>query len=340
MIPTSALAEAVQHALRAPSVHNTQPWRWRIDEAGGAVELYADLDRHLVATDPERRDLLISCGAALHHLLVALAHAGLTSTVLRVPDPDDSTHLATVTPVESGDGIEGAARDTLADLFPAIRQRHTDRRRFSHRPVPPPLVRDLVDVATGSGALLVPVTRMREQVIAVMADAADRQRWAPGYAAELRMWTRRLGARDGIPPAAIAQQPSGLGHPSGLRSFPHAQLPQPLPPVGHGLPDDAAVFLVLATTADGPLDRLRAGEALSAVLLAATRAGLASTPLSQAVEVAESRDTLRRVLGLPEHPQLLVRIGWPASSATPLPDTPRRDLATVLVVGGQTTPRG
>ena len=88
MSSTQQLADAVVHALRAPSVHNTQPWRWRIDNADGVVELYADRGRHLSATDPEGRDLLISCGAALDHLVVALTHAGLQATIRRFPDPE------------------------------------------------------------------------------------------------------------------------------------------------------------------------------------------------------------------------------------------------------------
>ena len=75
MSRTADLTAAVEHALRAPSVHNTQPWRWRIRP--DAVELHADWNRHLVATDPDRRDLVLSCGAALHHLQVALAARGL-----------------------------------------------------------------------------------------------------------------------------------------------------------------------------------------------------------------------------------------------------------------------
>jgi nitroreductase len=333
MNSTLQLAEAVRHALRAPSVHNTQPWRWRIDDGddddtGGRVELYADLNRHLSATDPQRRDLVISCGAALHHLLVALAHVGLRATVVRMPDPEDLTHLATV--VIDGP-LEGAVGPD-ADLVPAIHRRHTDRRRFSHRPVPSALIRGLVDAAARTDVLLVPVERPHERFTAVLADAAARQRWIPGYPAELQIWTRRHGgAHDGIPPTAIANAPVGLAKPSGLRRFPHAQLSQPLPLAGHGLPDDAAAFLVLATDDDAPVDRLRAGEALSAVLLAATRAGLATTPLSQATEVAATRDLLRRVVGIPEHPQLVLRVGWPATHAAELADTPRRDLAAVLV---------
>ena len=335
MITTSQLAEAVQHAVRAPSVHNTQPWRWRIDSADGTVELYADVNRHLTATDPQRRDLFISCGAALHHLVVALAHLGLRATVLRLPDPEDSTHLATVR-VDSVDKPVGRSVHptlaALADLFPAIHRRHTDRRRFSHRPVPVALIDGLVDAAARSDVLLVPVERPHERFAAVLADAASRQRWVPGYPAELQIWTRRHGgAHDGIPPTAIANAPTGLTGPSGLRNFPHAELSQPMPLAGHGLPDDAAAFLVLATADDEPADRLRAGEALSAVLLAATRAGLATTPLSQATEVTATRDMLRRVVGIPENPQLVLRTGWPASHAAELADTPRRDLTSVLI---------
>jgi nitroreductase len=89
---------------------------------------------------------------------------------------------------------------------------------------------------------------------------------------------------------------------------------------------------VLATHSDGPLDRLRAGEALSAVLLAATQLGLATTPLSQAIEVDVTRKELQhQVLHVPEHPQLIIRIGWPATAAAELPPTPRRNLDAVLL---------
>ena len=85
---------AIEQALRAPSVHNTQPWRWRIRSDG--VELHADWNRHLVATDPDRRDLVLSCGAALHHLQVALAARGTAVQVRHMPDAEDRGHLAPV----------------------------------------------------------------------------------------------------------------------------------------------------------------------------------------------------------------------------------------------------
>src|SRR6185312_6884097 len=81
-------------AIRAPSVHNTQPWRWRVGDS--SLHLYADWSRHLTATDPEGRDLVVSCGASLHHMRVALAALGWGTVVHHVPNPGDPKHLAAI----------------------------------------------------------------------------------------------------------------------------------------------------------------------------------------------------------------------------------------------------
>ena len=327
MIQTAGLGMAVEDALRAPSVHNTQPWRWRIHPE--AVELHADWNRHLPATDPDRRDLILSCGAALHHLQVACAARALAVAVDRLPNPEDRGHLATVA-IRPGPGDPADAA-----LFPMIHRRRTDRRRMSSRPVTAGHVRTLAEQARRSGALLVPVASalMRQRLSAALTGAAYRQESTPGYTAELQMWTRRYAAaRDGVPPASIAPPPVGLTGASPLRQFPRAQLSQPQHLAGHGPADDAAELLVIATVGDDLIDWLRAGEAMSAVLLAATQLELATTPLSQALEVETSRRELQQeVLHLPEHPQLIIRVGWPASGAAELPFTKRRDLSSVLL---------
>jgi nitroreductase len=322
------LAEVVEHALRAPSVHNTQPWLWRIGP--GVVEVHADWTRHLTATDPDRRDLLLSCGAALHHLQVCLAARDMVAHVDRLPDPENLGHLATVR-VQPG---PGDAHD--AALAPSIDRRRTDRRRMSHRAVPSCHIRNLVELASRAGAILLPTTgpALRQRLTTALVKAAHIQAQTPGYLAELQSWThRRAGSRDGIPVANVPPHPVGLLEPFTLRQFPTGRLSQPSQPPGHGPADDAAEFLVLATQGDEPLDRLRAGEAMSAVLLAATQLGLATTPLSQALEVNVTRQELQhQVLHIPEQPQLIVRIGWPATGASELPPTPRRNLRSVLLL--------
>lgn len=330
-MPTRAdLSGAIEDALQAPSIHNTQPWRWRIHS--DSAELHADWDRHLTVTDPDRRDLVLSCGAALHHLQVALAARGFAVDVERVPDPEDSSHLATVL-LNPGDTGAQPDQDRAA-LYPGIAQRRTDRRRMSGRPVPQDNLRSLVDRVQGSGATLLPVTdaAAREQLAALLDDAGKHQYRTPGYASELRMWTHRLPAgHDGIPAANVAPR---TGHYSGsaLRRFPRSALAQPPNPPGHGVGDDAAELLVVTTPADGLPDRLRAGEAMSDVLLAATLMGLATTPLSQGLEIEATRQRIQRdVLGIPEYPQIVIRMGWPATGAAALPMTPRRPLPAVLL---------
>src|SRR5690349_1901651 len=321
------LATAVEHALRAPSVHNTQPWRWRIGD--DTVRLYADWGRHLVATDPDRRDLVLSCGAALHHLLVTLAAQGLEARVDRLPDPDDSGHLAT------GTVRPGAGQPADPTLFRAIERRRTDRRRMSHRPVQPEHLQTLVAQARRAGAVLLPTTdeAMRRRLTAALAEAARSQEPSAGYTVELEVWSRRYAsARDGIPPESISPAPVGGVEASPLRRFPHGRLAQPRQLPGHGPADDAAALLVVATPRDDPLAWLQAGEAVSAALLAATGLGLATTPLSQGVEVDVTRRVIQRaVLHVPEQPQLVLRVGWPASGAAELPRTPRRLLRAVLL---------
>jgi nitroreductase len=319
-VDAALLERAVRLALRAPSFHNTQPWRWRLRRA--EVELHADLTRHLPGTDPDRRDLVISCGAALHHLRVAAAGLGAAVEVDRLPDPENSQHLATIRLVD------GPADRSAAALFGQIARRHTDRRRYSSEPVPAGRLSALVERARGFGVVARPVIEpdVLRRFNEVLRLAAREQRHEPGYLAELLVWTHRYAdAHDGVPSVAVPTR-SGQWDEPHLERFPSGTLAP-----GRDLGADGGTLLVLATPADDTAARLAAGEATSAVLLHATRAGLATAPLSQAVELPAARKRLRGVLGLPDQPQLVIRLGVPLPGAPPLAPTPRRPLASVLL---------
>lgn len=308
-------------AVRAPSVHNTQPWRWAIGHE--TVHLYADLERRLSVTDPGGRDLMLSCGAALHHLRIAAAAAGWGTKVHRLPNPADPDHLASVEFYSR----PAATRDlALSALVP---QRRTDRRRFSSWPVPAGMVADLVSRAAEQGAILVPATepRTRFRLVSAIAEAARRHATDPNYASELGRW---LGggftATDGIPSENIPLRPTRYGD-TQLREFPGGTLTQA---VGDE-DEDAGQLLILATSSDDTVSRLRAGEAMSAVLLAATDFHLSSCPLSEPLENDATRIFLRdHVLDDAAFPQMVLRIGWAPLGSDPVPVTPRRAVDEVL----------
>jgi hypothetical protein len=294
---TEALTEAATAASFAPSIHNTQPWRWRVRP--GALELWAVRDRQLSATDPEGRMLMVSCGTALHHARVALAAQGYQTPVLRLPDPAHPDHLARIT--VGGRGPVGAA---AMRLYQAIALRHTDRRPVTDLPVAPDTLLGIVTAVQAQGAYL--HLLRRDQVIELAAAASYAQA-AEGrdeaFRMELAYWaggTRPGGA--GVPATAIPDQVPQTTVPG--RDF--GQLGTLPVSAAH---DTAATYAILYTDDDGPLGWLCAGEALSAGWLASTELAVSVLPLSAVVEVPSTRHTLRQMLSGLGYPHLVLRFG-------------------------------
>ena len=312
---------AVSLATRAPSIHNSQPWRWRLAE--NSVHLFADTSRMLPATDPDGRDLLLSCGATLHHLRVALAAQGWATIVTRLPNPNQPNHLAAIQFHHQAPSAQDIA------LASAIQHRRTDRRRFSSWAVPPSLLGDLTKLAAEQGAVLLPTTDPidRFKLTMAIAQAALQQETNPDYTNELATWAGRSSlSLEGVP---ASNTPAHDTHhdDTTMRTFPHGTLTQP--PAEDQ--NDAGELLVLATATDEPISRLHAGEAMSAVLLAATDFQLATCPLSQVLEIRATRELVRtRVLDGFGYPQIILRIGWAPAENPPVPETPRRALTEVF----------
>ena len=307
-------------ACRAPSVHNTQPWQWRV--SGAEVRLHTDDRRRLDVLDPDGRDLVISCGAALHHLQVAAAGHGWNARVTRLASEagDGALAVAILRPAR-------IAREH-ARLLEALRRRRTDRRRLTSWPVPVERLKRLAADGTSWGAMVLPVESERTRAtLEHLTFRANRiQQQDERYAGELAAWVR-ADASDGIPvDHVVAGQRSDVTQLD--RVFPGGVLDDPV------LEREASVdgMLIVCTSSDDRLSRLRAGEALSAVWLAATTDGLALVPLTSAMEVDETRRQLQAdVLDDLAFPQLLMRVGWPPMSRSPLPPTPRLPLAKTVV---------
>jgi nitroreductase len=324
----AALRDAVARALRAPSEHNAQPWRWVLGP--DHLDLHVDPTRRLRFTDERGHGVLLGCGAALHHLAVALGDQGWHADVRHQPEGPSGRPLARVRirPATGGPG-PWTARHAAA-----IDRRHTDRRRFSGRSVPTTVLQALDDAARPFGGVLHLAHGGHRAVVAdAMREAAEQQPRQEGYAAELEQWTHRYaGGHDGIPASARLDGPPPAYRDLVLRWFPRGTLRQPR---GGADDRDASVLAVLTAVDDSPVSVLRAGEALSAVLLEATAQGLGTTPITQVLEVAETRERVRHlVVGAHRPPVCVLRLGWPDPLSAPLVPTPRRPLREVLTEVG------
>ena len=308
---------ALSLAVRAPSVHNSQPWQWRVGKH--SLHLYADPDRHLLHTDPDARDMLLSCGAALNHCVVALAALGWQSKIHRLPNPDEGHGLASI------ELYRYPANEVDITLAAAIPRRRTDRRHYSPWPVSQGHLALMGARAARAGVTLRRVGEL-DSLKNLVFQAAMRHAMDYDYMAELATWSGRYGATAGVPARSTPESEPAATIPG--RAFAGAVLAQTaeVDPA-----EDNAVVIALGTAADDDVSRLRAGEVTSLVLLTATALGLASCLITEPLEIPETRAAVRAdVFGADGYPQVLLRIGWAPVNADPLPSTPRRDVSEVV----------
>ncbi|CAN5664915.1 FMN-binding protein Acg [soil metagenome] len=311
------VAEAVNRACRAPSIHNSQPWRFvgSVD----ALRLFVDRDRQ-VDTDSSGRQALLSCGAVLDHLKVAMAATGWASNVDYYPNPNDHTHLASIdfTPMSF---VTDAHRRRAG----AILTRRTDRLPFDA-----PSGWDAFErlLRHGVGDDLAQLDVLADDARPRLAEASQLTEslrlYDSSYHAELAWWTGPFGASDGIPQSSLISAAESDRVDIG-RTFPVTHHPERRSQVA----EDASTVVVLSALADTPRDILNCGQALSATLLDATMAGFATCPLTHMTELEASCDILRHLTGR-ALPQVLIRVGVaPATDSVP-PPTPRRPVEDVL----------
>ncbi len=303
----------LNYAVLAPSVLNTQPWRFSVVDH--KVNIYADRSRQLMVVDADGRELTLSCGAALFHLRVAAYHFGFESAVYPLPDPANPDLLATFALINPR-----RATDDDESLFRAISVRRTNRRAFAETPVSPDVIRVFERVARDSGSRLAVLTTAEEkESVATLVEEGIRLGGEhPEIAAEIREWLRSNSdpRRDGVPDRAQGSwdRRSDVRSPSAV-----------LAPRKRELVENSPAVLVLTTDTDDPKAWLDAGQALAHILLVAANRGLYASYMNQPVEVERLRLELARIVG-GGFPQIVFRVGYPSYRE----GTPRRSVQDVL----------
>jgi nitroreductase len=305
---------AAAAGIRAPSLHNSQPWAFRLRE--GAVDVIIGSGRGVDVGDRTRWAARVACGAAALNARLALAANGTPAVVQIRPDPTDAVLIARLAPAAAL-----PASKVTQNLAGAIARRRSNRTPFWPEPVPADLRARLVNAAQEEACwleLLIGMTALSG--FAEIAQSADRVlRRDPAYQADQAHWIDPSVAGDGVPVGAGTRvaEPQDLLPQRAYSDHPRAQRRDF---------EEEPLIAILGSTGDSAGDQIAAGMALQRVLLTATDAGLATSMISQPIEVPSARDQLQRSLNSGT-PQMAMRIGY----AQPGGLTPRGRLDDAIV---------
>lgn len=325
-VDRARIASVVAVACRAPSIHNTQPWRWVL--RGQDVEVHADRDRQLQVADPDGHSLLISCGAALALTEIAMRAQGWQIDTHRWPDAADRDLLARIRITGHGDPDPRSVAQAGA-----AQQRRSERRPFGDGAIAEPIIEQLRQAAAAPGVFAHFPSRADEMLdLTVAISHADRsQRDDPAYAAEMARWVRAADEpAEGVPVTSVPHVPAGDPRHTDipLRDFEIGMSGAQL--IDRGV-DEHPLLAVIFTPSDSEEQQLRAGEATMRLMIAAEMAGISSCALSQSIDMLAFRERLRTLMAWDDYPQMMLRLG-PRPAGEPAPYAPRRPVDEVLTV--------
>lgn len=313
---------AVRYAILAPSSHNTQPWRF----ISGDRELLicADRTRSLPNIDPFDRELIISCGAALFNLRVALAHFLIPVEITIFPFSAEPDVVARITFPDSGPALK-----ELADLFSAITKRATNRGPYIVEDIPNPVTERLKSAAEAEGldVAFARTSAERERLAKLIAAADRRQFDDPRFRRELASWIHSSRRDDGMPAFSQGFQTlADVANPIAAMIIRTFDVGDGVAATHEQLARGSPLLIALSSPTDDNQGWLAAGMGLQHLLLAATELGYSTSYLNQPIEVSDCRRLLATELQTASYPQLLLRVGRGAVAT----HSPRRPLREVL----------
>ncbi|TVP61701.1 MAG: Tat pathway signal protein [Leptolyngbya sp. LCM1.Bin17] len=317
---SAQLKELVRYGTLAPSSHNTQCWRFQIDDQ--AITIWPDLSRRCPVVDPDDHHLYVSLGCAAENILQAAKAQGLSGQVIFDATGDGSIRIS-FTPCE----VEATP------LFEAIAQRQCSRTEYDGQPLNPEELALLTAAGTGAGVRVVMLTQpdQMETVLNYVVQGNTAQINNPAFVKELKSWIRFNNSE-------AKQKGDGLsvstsGNPSlprwlGNLIFPLIFKAQPEnEKCAHQVRSSAGVAVFVSVQND-KAQWVEVGRCYERFALQATALGIRNAFLNQPVEEANLRPNFVKALGLGAgRPDLVVRFGRGAE----MPRSFRRSPEAVLV---------
>ena len=318
----------VKYAILSPSGHNTQPWLFKLNE--DSIEVIADRTRALPVIDPDDIELIISVGAALENLLVAMRYFGYEPKVDYFPDEGDNDLLARVRYNE-----KYQPTDNDKKLFKAIPNRRTNRTQFAEQGIAEQILQEFESsvYAEKVNLFVIRDKSKREDVLKLIEKGDKVQCDDKSFCRELAQWVHpnRKNSKDGIPGYAFGM--NDLISYAGPFFIGNLEWGNIQAARDRNLVKGSPVLAELECKENEPIDWLFTGMSLSRLMLTAADEGISASYLNQPIEVPDLKKQLKEMLNLSGYPQLIIRMGY----GKQVKPTPRRDVDEVILTLNDST---
>ncbi len=315
------LKKIIAHGVQAPSGHNTQPWKFKLNES--SIEIYPNFSKELPVVDKNHRELFISLGCAAENICIAASASGYNAGMKILKQ--DELYIR----------IEFSKAEISQDqLFSQIYKRQTNRSVYKNKEIPKDEIEklEMVDVKK-------PVTiyiyrngeHSFDKLSEFIYEGNDILFSCKAFKDELLHWMRfnlkdLQKHRDGLAynVFGIPSLPEFLGKPI-VKSFlkPKSQNKSEKEKIG------SSSHLVLITIEkNNPEQWIMAGRALERFWLKCTELGISLAFSNQPCEVQSLAGKIKTDMDIcNSYPMLLMRIGY----ADPVSSSIRRSTEEVII---------
>ncbi len=314
------MRELVRYATLAPSSHNTQCWKFRLQE--GSITIEPDLSRRCPVVDPDDHHMFVSLGCATENL----THAALANGLQAAANFDPAGLGSVAVTLE-------ATRAIASPLFLAITERQCTRGDYDGKPLSSEELNLLGQAGSGNGVRVVLLTERSamETVLEYVVSGNTAQMHDPAFVEELKTWIRfssneAIRTGDGLFTGASGNpsMPRWLGSRlMGLFFTPESENER----YAQQIRNSAGIAVFVSDVSD-KAHWVETGRCYERFALQATALGIRNAFLNQPVEVSAVRPQFAAAIGLgDQRPDLVVRFG----RGMVLPLSMRRPVRSVLV---------